>query len=64
MVDEVLLRLKTEGELKSVPEKYTIVLSAHSAGGSPVADALRGKRTDHVAGLILFDALWDSPACN
>jgi hypothetical protein len=61
IVDDVLTRLKAEGELKAVPDKYTIVLSAHSGGGAVVADALKAGRTTAVGGLILFDALWGQP---
>lgn len=61
IVDEVLKRLKTEGQIGEI-KNYTIILSAHSAGGAAVASALRGKRTSRVGGLILFDALWGEPS--
>ena len=69
IVGEVLTRLASESEVKKVvkkytaaPTSYTIVLSAHSAGGSALTSALSGKRTSHVGGLILFDALWGEPS--
>jgi hypothetical protein len=57
LVGDVLQRLKTETIFGTVPEKYTIVLSAHSGGAGAVTSALTGKRTSRVGGLILFDAL-------
>ena len=61
MVSEVLDRLVNEKLLGEVPKKISIVLSAHSAGGSTVAGALQQQRTKRVGGLILFDALWGTP---
>jgi hypothetical protein len=63
LVSDVLKRLVAE-KLISAAElpAYTIMLSAHSAGGSVVADVLNKKRTANVGGLILFDALWGEPS--
>ena len=68
LVGEVLRRLATETEVtsavtkyKGAPASWTIVASAHSGGGAALAGALRAKRTGHVGGLILFDALWAQP---
>ncbi|HET6948977.1 MAG TPA: hypothetical protein VFI47_01275, partial [Acidimicrobiales bacterium] len=67
-VGKVLTRLASEPEVTSavkkykVPASYTIVLSAHSAGGAATAAALKAKRTGHLGGLILFDALWGEPS--
>ena len=65
LVGEVLRRLATETAVTGLvkqytgaPASYTIVVSAHSGGGSALAGALGAKRTGHVGGLILFDALW------
>ena len=44
-----------------MPTDYTILLSAHSAGGAAVASALTARKTGHLGGLILFDALWGQP---
>jgi hypothetical protein len=62
IVGELLPRLKTEGVLTAVPPNYSILLSAHSAGGAAVASALTAKKTGHLGGLILFDALWGQPS--
>ena len=62
IVAELLPRLQKESIIASVPANYSILLSAHSAGGSSVASALAGKRTSHIGGLILFDALWGQPS--
>ncbi|WP_344313331.1 hypothetical protein [Fodinicola feengrottensis] len=57
-VDEVLDRLVQEKLLKGAPKQTSIVLSAHSAGGSTVAKTLEAGHTDRIGGLILFDALY------
>jgi hypothetical protein len=57
MVSEILTRLAKEGALKETPKSFTIMLSAHSAGGAAVIAALP-KRMTHVGGVILFDALY------
>jgi hypothetical protein len=62
IVGEILPRLKTEGVIAKVPTDYSILLSAHSGGGAAVASALSGKKTGHLGGLILFDALWGQPS--
>ena len=63
LVSDVFKRLVAE-KLISAAElpAYTIMLSAHSAGGAVVADVLNKKRTSRVGGLILFDALWGEPS--
>ena len=64
LVSEILTRLAAEPDVTAkvkkykVPASYTIVLSAHSAGGAAATEALAAKRTRHLGGLILFDALW------
>jgi hypothetical protein len=65
LVGEVLQRLAKEAEVTAAVKKYTkapanftILLSAHSGGGATVADVLDDKRTGHLGGLMLFDALW------
>jgi hypothetical protein len=57
LVRDVMTRLETEKIFGKVPDKYTIMLSAHSGGAGTVTSVLTSKRTNRVGGLILFDAL-------
>ena len=74
MVSEIFARLQSEKLLKAQPATFTIILSAHSAGGATVAGALnkaagKGTGMSHVGGLLLLDAIyskdgssWQRPA--